>query len=216
MSSLPTDVALYIASNIRSNVRELEGALIRLTAYVSLTGRDLSMLTAQEVLKNIIDSQVRKITIEAIQRAVSDQFGLRPGGDQGQEQLALDRLSAPDCHVPGQASDRGLAAGDRPPVRRQAPHHRAAFGGEDHRAPQDRQGFEQVAEQTHRSFGWVKPRLGRGFSLSGGSFPWPALWMNCELRGRVVGDLRQRSRFTTANGRSCTWFCVKRQRRFRP
>ncbi len=77
--SLPTDVALYIASNIRSNVRELEGALIRLTAYVSLTGRDLSMLTAQEVLKNLIDSQVRKITIEAIQRAVSDQFGLRPG-----------------------------------------------------------------------------------------------------------------------------------------
>jgi len=75
---LPTDVALYIASNIRSNVRELEGALIRLTAFVSLTGRDLSMLTAQEVLKNLIDSQVRKITIEAIQRAVSDQFGLRP------------------------------------------------------------------------------------------------------------------------------------------
>src|SRR3974377_1502489 len=61
--TLPTDVALYIASNIRSNVRELEGALIRLTAYVSLTGRDLSMLTAQEVLKNLIDLQVRKITI---------------------------------------------------------------------------------------------------------------------------------------------------------
>jgi chromosomal replication initiator protein len=75
---LPTDVALYIASNIRSNVRELEGALIRLTAYVSLTGRDLSMMTAQEVLKNLIDSQMRKVTIEAIQRAVSDQFGLRP------------------------------------------------------------------------------------------------------------------------------------------
>ncbi|HZD31852.1 MAG TPA: chromosomal replication initiator protein DnaA [Candidatus Angelobacter sp.] len=77
--SLPTDVALYIASNIRSNVRELEGALIRLTAYVSLTGRDLNLATAQEVLKNLIDSQMRKITIESIQRAVSDQFGLRAG-----------------------------------------------------------------------------------------------------------------------------------------
>ena len=76
---LPTDVALYIASNIRSNVRELEGALIRLTAYVSLTGGDLSMLTAQEVLKNLIESQMRKITIESIQKAVSEQFGLRPG-----------------------------------------------------------------------------------------------------------------------------------------
>ncbi len=76
---LPTDVALYMASNIRSNVRELEGALIRLTAYVSLTGGELSLQTAQEVLKNVIDNQVRKITIESIQRAVSEQFGLRTG-----------------------------------------------------------------------------------------------------------------------------------------
>jgi len=76
---LPTDVALYIASNIRSNVRELEGALIRLTAYVSLTGGELTLPTAQEVLKNVIDNQLRKVTIESIQRAVSEQFGLRTG-----------------------------------------------------------------------------------------------------------------------------------------
>jgi len=74
---LPTDVALFIASNIRSNVRELEGALIRLTAYSSLTGGEVNLQTAQEVLKNLIDSQVRKITIEAIQKAVCEQFGLR-------------------------------------------------------------------------------------------------------------------------------------------
>ena len=74
---LPTDVALYIASNIRSNVRELEGALIRLTAYSSLTGGEINLQTAQEVLKNLIDSQVRKVTIESIQKAVCEQFGLR-------------------------------------------------------------------------------------------------------------------------------------------
>ena len=74
---LPTDVALFIASNIRSNVRELEGALIRLTAYSSLTGAEVNLRVAQEVLKNLIDSQVRKITIESIQKAVSEQFGLR-------------------------------------------------------------------------------------------------------------------------------------------
>ncbi len=74
---LPTDVALFIASNIRSNVRELEGALIRLTAYASLTGAEINLQTAQEVLKNLIDSQVRKITIDSIQKAVSEQFGLR-------------------------------------------------------------------------------------------------------------------------------------------
>jgi len=74
---LPTDVALFIASNIRSNVRELEGALIRLTAYCSLTGAEINLQTAQEVLKNIIDSQVRKVTIDSIQKAVCEQFGLK-------------------------------------------------------------------------------------------------------------------------------------------
>jgi chromosomal replication initiator protein len=74
---LPTDVALFIASNIRSNVRELEGALIRLTAYASLAGRELTLLTAQEVLKNLLDSQIRKISIESIQKAAAEQFGLR-------------------------------------------------------------------------------------------------------------------------------------------
>ena len=74
---LPTDVALFIASNIRSNVRELEGALIRVTAYASLTGGEINLQTTQEVLKNLIDSQIRKISIESIQKAVSEQFGLR-------------------------------------------------------------------------------------------------------------------------------------------
>jgi len=74
---LPTDVALFIASNIRSNVRELEGALIRLTAYASLAGRELTLQTAQEVLKNLMEANVRKISIESIQKAVSEQFALR-------------------------------------------------------------------------------------------------------------------------------------------
>ncbi len=75
--ALPTDVALYIASNIRSNVRELEGALIRLIAHSSLIGQEISLPYAQQVLKNFIDSQQRKVTIDAIQKAVAEQFGLR-------------------------------------------------------------------------------------------------------------------------------------------
>jgi chromosomal replication initiator protein len=75
---LPADVALYIASNIRSNVRELEGALIRLVAHSSLMGGvEISLPYAQQVLRNFIDSQARKITIEAIQKSVAEQFGLR-------------------------------------------------------------------------------------------------------------------------------------------
>ena len=74
---LPADVANYLAQNIRSNVRELEGALVRLLAYASLTGVAINLVTAQQVLKNFIDKQSRKITIEAIQKAVAEQFGLR-------------------------------------------------------------------------------------------------------------------------------------------
>ncbi|MEO8726856.1 MAG: chromosomal replication initiator protein DnaA [Acidobacteriaceae bacterium] len=74
---LPTEVALFIASNVRTNVRELEGALIRLVAYCSLTGVEITLPTAQQVLKNFIDSQARKITIESIQKMVAEHFGLK-------------------------------------------------------------------------------------------------------------------------------------------
>src|SRR5712672_1821065 len=74
---LPTDVALFIASNIRSNVRELEGALIRLVAHSSLIGAEITLPYTQQVLKNFIDSQARRVTIESIQKAVAEQFGLR-------------------------------------------------------------------------------------------------------------------------------------------
>jgi chromosomal replication initiator protein len=75
--TLPTDVALFVASNIRSNVRELEGALIRLVAHSSLTGAVITLPYAQQVLKSFIDSQARKVTIESIQKTVAEQFGLR-------------------------------------------------------------------------------------------------------------------------------------------
>ncbi len=75
--TLPTDVALFIASNIRSNVRELEGALIRLVAHSSLIGAEITLQYTQQVLKNFIDSQARRVTIESIQKAVAEQFGLR-------------------------------------------------------------------------------------------------------------------------------------------
>ena len=74
---LPDDVAEYIARAIKSNIRELEGALIRLMAYASLTGAEVNLPTAQQVLRNIIDTQDKKITIEQIQKRVGEHFGLR-------------------------------------------------------------------------------------------------------------------------------------------
>jgi chromosomal replication initiator protein len=57
---LPTDVALFIAGNVRTNVRELEGALVRLIAWCSLHGVEITLPTAQQCLKQLIDTQVRK------------------------------------------------------------------------------------------------------------------------------------------------------------
>ncbi len=74
---LPDDVADYIARSIKSNVRELEGALIRLMAYSSLTGMEVNLPTAQQVLKAIVEIQEKKVTIEQIQKRVGEHFGLR-------------------------------------------------------------------------------------------------------------------------------------------
>ena len=76
-ATLPTDVALFIASNVRTNVRELEGALTRLIAWCQLNHVDITLAAAQQCLKQFIDMQVRKVTIEAIQRAVAESFGMR-------------------------------------------------------------------------------------------------------------------------------------------
>jgi chromosomal replication initiator protein len=75
--TLPVEVALFIASNIRTNVRELEGALTRLFAWCNLNGVEITLSVTQHCLKQFIDTQVRKITIESIQRVVAEQFGMR-------------------------------------------------------------------------------------------------------------------------------------------
>jgi chromosomal replication initiator protein len=74
---LPDDVAIYIAGKIKSNIRELEGSLIRLIAYASLTGQLISLPLAQEVLKSIIDHDVKAVTIESIQKFVADHYNLK-------------------------------------------------------------------------------------------------------------------------------------------
>jgi chromosomal replication initiator protein len=76
---LPDGVAMYMAGRIKSNIRELEGSLIRLIAFASLTGREISLELTQEVLKNFVDQDDRAVTIETIQRFVSDYYQLKIG-----------------------------------------------------------------------------------------------------------------------------------------
>ncbi len=75
---LPAEVAEYIARGIRSNIRELEGALIRLQAYSSLVGEQVSLQLAEKVLKTILAQQEKRVSIEAVQRRVAEHFNLRP------------------------------------------------------------------------------------------------------------------------------------------
>ena len=74
---LPDPVAIYIAGKIKSNIRELEGSLIRLIAYASLTGREISLQLAQDVLRNVLQNDERAVTIEGIQKFVSDYYQLK-------------------------------------------------------------------------------------------------------------------------------------------
>ncbi|MGH9468978.1 MAG: chromosomal replication initiator protein DnaA [Terriglobia bacterium] len=73
---LPQEVAEFVALKIKSSVRDLEGALTRLIAYSSLTGELISPSTAAEVLKNVVDSDEHRVSIENIQKVVCREFGL--------------------------------------------------------------------------------------------------------------------------------------------
>ena len=153
--TLPTDVALYIASNIRSNVRELEGALIRLVAHSSLIGAEITLPYAQQVLKNFIDSQARKVTIESIQKAVAEQFGLRLveiKAKNNSRAIVYPRQIA--MYLAKHLTEASL-----PEIGRQ-------FGGKHHTTvlhsvekiderAQDGQGFEPAAEQDDGAVGRV-------------------------------------------------------------
>src|SRR5437868_937321 len=69
---LPDDVRTFVASKTKSNVRELEGALVKLIAYSSLTGTPINVQMAQQVLKHLVHVQDRKVSIDSIQKAVAE------------------------------------------------------------------------------------------------------------------------------------------------
>jgi len=75
--TLPDDVRSFLASKIKGNVRELEGALIKLIAYSSLTGTAIDMQMAQQVLKHLVHAQERRVTMDSIQKAVADRFQIK-------------------------------------------------------------------------------------------------------------------------------------------
>jgi len=74
--SLPPEIAEFIASHIKSSIRDLEGAMTRVIAYCSLTEEPVSLATTQQILKNVVDLDEHRISIENIQRLVCKEFGI--------------------------------------------------------------------------------------------------------------------------------------------
>lgn len=84
---LPDDVALLIGSSNASNIREIEGMLIRIGAYASLTKNKINLLMAKDILKDIIVDKNREISIESIQKQVADHFKLKVADLKSEKRL---------------------------------------------------------------------------------------------------------------------------------
>jgi len=116
------DVLTFLASRISTNIRELEGALTRVVAFASLTGRTLSVELAQEVLKDVFpQSESAQVSIERIQHTVSDRFGLSLTelcGDKRSQNIVYPRQVA--MYLSRELTDSSL-----PKIGRH-------FGGRDH------------------------------------------------------------------------------------
>ena len=145
------DVLTFIASKVSTNIRELEGALVRILAYASLYGRTVSVALAEEVLKDILlDAAYREIPIELIQHEVCRYFGISKAdlvGSSRSKNFAYPRQVA--MYLSRELTDESL-----PKIGR-------AFGGRDHSTVMhatakisnlinsDRDAFNQIHEITY-------------------------------------------------------------------
>ncbi|MFA4991355.1 MAG: chromosomal replication initiator protein DnaA [Candidatus Omnitrophota bacterium] len=76
-TKLPDDVLYFIAERIKTNIRELEGVLIKIIAYASLENKDISLALAKDVLKDALSETTKKISVELIQKKVADYFDMK-------------------------------------------------------------------------------------------------------------------------------------------
>ena len=122
----------FIAGRISTNIRELEGALTRVVAFSSLTGRPMTVELAQDVLKDVFpQGEVAQVTIERIQEVVCERFSMSLEELCSAQALAEHRLSAPGGDVPLARAHRLVAPEDRQALRRPRPHDRPARERED-------------------------------------------------------------------------------------
>ena len=102
---LPDEVAFFIAKRIRSNVRELEGRLRRVTANSQFTGRPISVDFAKEALRDLLALQDRLVSIENIQKTVADYFQTSGRGFVVEASQPLDCATATACDGIGKGAN---------------------------------------------------------------------------------------------------------------
>jgi len=119
--SLPNDVAIFIAENIKSNIRELEGCLIRINAVASLMKKRIDLPFAQKVLKDMVEQDEKLVTVDLIQKTVAKHFSI-------QAQTMRSKTRTHDIAYPRQIAMylcRELTSESLPLIGKQ-------FGGKDH------------------------------------------------------------------------------------
>ena len=140
--SAPADVLEFIASRIQTNIRELEGALIRVTAFASINQQEVDMTLAEIVLKDLIpEGGEPEVTAGLIIAQTATYFGFSIEDLCGPEPDPRPGHRPADRDVPVPRADRAVAAQDRPAVRRPRPHHG------DERRPPDPQGPRRAAQR---------------------------------------------------------------------
>jgi hypothetical protein len=88
---LPADAALYIAQSLRSNARALDRALLRVIAYSSTTGTEITLAYTQRVLKSFVDGQGHKVPVNSLPDLLSQGIGTKEAKIKFQDSMAADR-----------------------------------------------------------------------------------------------------------------------------
>src|SRR5690349_14090730 len=119
--NLPNEIALLLASNIKTNIRDLEGSLARLLAFADLTNQPLSIEFAQEVLRDQIQPDMQRVDVHEIQRLVARHFSVTEESLRGKRRT--DTIAFPrqiGMYIARNITDLSLAEIG------------AKFGGRDH------------------------------------------------------------------------------------
>jgi chromosomal replication initiator protein len=132
-ATMPEDVAFFVAKNVRSNVRELEGALRKILAYSRFNHKDISIQLARDALKDLLSIQNRQISVENIQKTVADFYKIKVADMYSKKRPASIARPRQIAMYLAKGTHPKKPARNRRAVWRPRPHHRAACRAQNRR-----------------------------------------------------------------------------------